>query len=67
LPWWWGLWIVTNLLGNVSLIGPILGAFPAAVKRVDAVATATLAFLLIVILRRITRAQQVAIHHDVFA
>ncbi len=68
LPWWWGLWLVTNILGNISMqITLRADGFDApssqAVRLIDLAAAALnvpLCLILIRLMRRLARAQVLA-------
>lgn len=73
LGWWWGLWIVTNILGNISFrLSMSLedGASLDLVTFLDlagSVLTIPLSLALIAIMRRTARAQDAARHEETFA
>ena len=73
LGWWWGLWIVTNVLANISFrLGLNLqpGETLAPILFLDlagAVLNVPLCLILIDIMRRTARAQSIALHDDTFA
>jgi hypothetical protein len=75
LPWWWGLWILTNILGNISMQISMrvdgLAASPSqGVLVIDLVAAALnvpLCLILIRLMRRLARAQTLAAQVTAFA
>lgn len=70
LGWWWGLWIITGILGNISWR---LSDEPAAAEPVyyidivSGVLNVILCVVLIIVMRTIARAQTTAVHDEVFA
>lgn len=73
LGWWWGLWIVSNILGNISFQIAIRAdsAVPSREAMLfDLVSAAVMVpacVILIVIMRAIARAQDHARHQETFA
>ena len=73
LGWWWGLWIVTNILGNISFrlsMGLEDGASLDLVTWLDIAGSALsvpLSLALISIMRQTAQAQDAARHEDTFA
>ncbi len=69
LGWWWGLWLVTNILGNIAFRLSNPETFEAAmwIDFVASVLNVPLSLVLITILRRTARAQSYAIHDETFA
>lgn len=73
LGWWWGLWIVTNILGNLSFrlsMSAEPGTMVEAILLIDLAAAALnvpLSLALIAIMRRTAAAQRYAIQDEVFA
>ena len=72
LGWWWGLWLVTNIISNISF--RITMSFPgeatSAVVFLDVVAAALsipLCLILIGLMQRLCRAQLYARHDETFA
>jgi hypothetical protein len=72
LGWWWGLWLVTSIMSNISF--RISMNFPGealgAVVFLDVVATALnipLCLILITMMQRLCRAQLYAWHDETFA
>lgn len=71
LGWWWGLWIATNVLGNLSMA--LGGRSPEALEGavyVDLIAAAInvpLCLILIRMMRQLTDTQNVARHATAFA
>jgi uncharacterized protein DUF4328 len=72
LGWWWGLWLASNILGNISF-RLALNAEPeqltqsAMLDMVGAAVALPQSLLLITIMRRIVRAQSYAEHQETFA
>ena len=72
LPWWWGLWLLTNVLSNVVAMygGNFETATPAGIVWLD-LATAALnvplCLILIRLMQRLARAQVLAVQASVFA
>ena len=71
LPWWWGLWLVTNIVSNVAawssgLGGPPTGLFLFA-NLVAALLNVPLCLILIRIARRLEHAQRLAADREIFA
>lgn len=72
LRWWWGLWIVSNILGNLSFrlstkIHTVAGAIASDyVDVLSAVIEVPLALALIRIVTRITDLQARNINNDIF-
>jgi hypothetical protein len=70
---WWALWIVTSILGNISLqlsmrADPGVALDPVIlIEEICAVLNVPLTFALITIMRRIARAQSTAGFDEVFA
>lgn len=68
LPWWWGLWLVTNILSNVSMqITLRIDGFESApsqgvllINLITAALNVPLCLILIRLMRRLTRAQIMA-------
>ena len=73
LGWWWGLWLVTNVLSNISfrigLDDPDTLAPPAVVMLEVAVALVTvpLSLILVRMMERLCAAQLYARHDETFA
>lgn len=73
LGWWWGLWIVTNILGNISFrltLSDDAYSYVDTITYLDLAGTilgVPLGVILIAILRRTARAQLAARHDDTFA
>lgn len=72
LAWWWGLWIVTNILANISVRIELAsdGYIPDAVFLLDAatgVLNVPLCLLLIRMIRQLSAAQLTARHDETFA
>jgi hypothetical protein len=75
LPWWWGLWLANNILGNISMqVSLRVDGFGApasqAVLVIDLVAAAInvpLCLILIHLMRRLARAQILAAQVSAFA
>lgn len=72
LPWWWGLWLLTNILSNVVVYsgGGLDEAMPTAMIYVDLVAAALnvpLCLILIRLIRRLARVQMLAMQAFAFA
>jgi len=73
LGWWWGLWIVTNILSNVSFrlsMNDAAGALTEMILILDvgaAVLNVPLSLALITIMRRTREAQRHAIDQETFA
>jgi Domain of unknown function (DUF4328) len=69
--WWWGLWIVTGIVGSVSLrLGglseaPLEGAY--YFELLASLLNVALCLVLIRLMRQLTRAQQMARHGGVFS
>lgn len=72
LGWWWGLWLASNILANISF-RLALNAEPgqlnqaALLDMAGATVALPLSLLLIGIMRRIVRAQSYAAHQETFA
>jgi hypothetical protein len=70
---WWALWIITNILGNISLQLTMLGstgqslAATALINGVIGLAKVPLSLILITIMRQIARAQTSAPYAETFA
>jgi hypothetical protein len=68
LGWWWGLWIVSNILGNASLrlssSSPELGA---GIDLFDGLLQMPLTLLLITIMKQIWEVQKMTVYHEAFA
>ena len=71
LPLWWGLWLVTNLVSNVSAFGGGFDATPTALSLtanlVAALLNVPLCLVLIRIARRLEQVQRIAASREVFA
>lgn len=69
LGWWWGLWLVTNILGNIvfRLSNPETMQAAMWIDVVASLLNVPLSLILITILRRTARAQSYAIHDETFA
>lgn len=75
LPWWWGLWLATNILGNISLqislrLDGIDGSPSQGVLLVDLLAAALnvpLCLILVRLMRRLARVQVLAMQASAFA
>ena len=71
LPWWWGLWLVTNIISNVAAWSGGLGEAPdrlaLTANLVAAALNVPLCLILIRIARRLERVQRLAANRDVFA
>lgn len=73
LGWWWGLWLVTNILGNISfrlslnsedgLLSPEIAGLDIA----TAILNVPLCLVLAVLMRRLSEVQASAYHEEVFA
>jgi hypothetical protein len=60
LAWWWGLWIVTNILSNVSFRMSMNGTDGSVIATIDLVAAMLnfpLCIVLIVLMRSVSKAQ----------
>jgi hypothetical protein len=68
LNWWWGLWIVSNILANlswrISTAAPQPGAWIGLIGSIIAV---PLSLILITIITQISEAQKAIRHAEVFA
>jgi hypothetical protein len=70
IRWWWLLWIVTNILGNVSWRLESAGAGAAAVEMIDLVNAGlniALCLILIRLMRELAGTQVMTASADVFA
>ena len=75
LPWWWGLWLATNVLSNLSLqitlrTNGFENAPSQGVLLIDLIAAALnvpLCLILIRLIRRLTSAQVLARQVSAFA
>jgi hypothetical protein len=71
LPWWWGLWLVTNIVSNVSAWSGGIGEAPNGLGLTANLAAALLnvplCLILIRIARRLDRVQRIAANREVFA
>lgn len=72
LPWWWGLWLLTNILSNFVAYfgGRIDEAMPASIIYLDVVIAALnipLCLILIRLMRRLSRVQVLARQVSAFA
>lgn len=71
LGWWWGLWLLTNVIGNISFRMEMSEtANPQTLVTVYLVSTAInipLCIVLIIIMREIANAQRGGIYEEVFA
>jgi len=71
LGWWWGLWLLSNMLGNASFRMEMRdGTDPQTLTTLYLVSTAInipLSILLIMIMREIANAQRGGIYEEVFA
>jgi len=68
LPWWWGLWIVSGVLGEiVFLTRKDSPSFSAEAGLVSGVLTVALSLVLIRIMQRIRDAQKDTHQADIFA
>lgn len=71
LGWWWGLWLLSNLLGNISFRMEMSeGTDPQALATAYLVSTAInipLCILLIIIVREVASAQRGGVYEEVFA
>lgn len=71
LPTWWGLWLVTNIVSNISAWGSGIGEAPTSLgltaNLVAALLNVPLCLVLIRIARRLSRVQRVAADRAVFA
>ena len=73
MRWWWGCWLATSILGNISfrieLQGTTVSApsFAAAVDVLTAIIGIPLSLLLIRLIRELTAAQDNKQHGDTFA
>lgn len=70
LPWWWGLWLVTNILSNASAWAggwnEIPSSFGLNLNLVAALLNVPLCLILIRIVRRLDRIQRIAAQREVF-
>jgi hypothetical protein len=72
LPWWWGLWLLTNILSTVAAqAGGGLDEAPSrgivALELVTASINVPLCLILIRLMRRLARAQTLAVQVSAFA
>lgn len=72
LGWWWGLWIITNILGNISFRLSLTGGADTAgatimIDLAEAILNVPLCLILIMLMRRMSIAQRTAIHDETFA
>ena len=71
LGWWWGLWLLSNLLGNITFRMEMAeGTDPQSLATAYFVSTAInipLCIVLILIMRKIGTAQRGGIYEEVFA
>lgn len=68
LNWWWGLWILTNILGNISF--KIADNAPEAAAWIDftgGLLNVSLSLVLISIMKQVVDAQDLSFRHAVFA
>lgn len=72
LPWWWGLWLLTNILSNIAAMfaGSIEEAMPVGLIYLDLLTAALnlpLCLILIRMMRRLARVQVLAVQASAFA
>ena len=73
LPWWWGLWIVTNVLGNISMRMELDGSaeqalgFVTFIDVTSAALNVPLCLILIRILNEVAEAQKMSFQASTFA
>lgn len=68
LNWWWGLWILSSLLGNASWrLGDSAPQLGAELGLADGIITVPLTLILIRIMKQVRDAQDATRHAEVFA
>ena len=72
LPWWWGLWLLTNILSNIAAwAGGGIEAPPSDgivwLELVTALLNVPVCLILIRLMRRLARAQTLAVQVSAFA
>lgn len=72
LPWWWGLWLLTNILSNIVVMfgGDFESPTPTGIIYLDlfvAALNVPLCLILIRLMRRLARVQVLAVQASAFA